>query len=55
VKAQLIARNAGLLFLMLAVRLSLGFACVSVVKQSSKKGERRPSPSSIEPAAKIAS
>jgi hypothetical protein len=37
---------------MLAVRLSLEFASVSVVNQSLKKDRRRPSPFSIEPVAK---
>ncbi len=54
-KAQLIAGNAGLLFLMHAVRLSLEFAFVSVVNQSLKKDKIRPSPSSIEPVVKIVS
>jgi len=39
---------------MIAVRLCLESGFVSVVKQSSKK-DKRPSPSSIEPVAKIVS
>jgi hypothetical protein len=53
-KVQLIARNAGLLSLMLAGRQSLEFAFVSIVNQSLKK-DIRPSHSSIEEVAKIAS